>query len=346
MDIKEVLDKYGTPVNQKTKYNQYSTHSVIYNFKPDEVEKFNEIYLTLKNSDMHKITRTKSGGIAKGHHYHNYYAWDISKSTTGLRITAIIDGCTYCFKIGAFTAKDSSLPSWKAWNMFNDKCNELNINLEDYAISEEEGWKWKEKIPKPYIQTFYDDQTLDNCHHIDFHNSYPSGLVNTHPEFYDVVNYFYTNRKTNPEYKDVLNITVGKMQSKSNPKWAHLSYDAITDNNNRIKELTAILTITGRKIVGFNTDGIWYQGDIYHGPGEGKNLGEWENDHINCIFRSKSKGAYQFIEDNKVHTVLRGYTHLDRVVKRDDWKWGDIYNTDANILNWKFDKDKGVIVYE
>ena len=74
--------------------------------------------------------------------------------------------------------------------------------------------------------------------------------------------------------------------------------------------------------------------------------GEWENDHTNCIFRSKSKGAYQFIEDNKVHTVLRGYTHLDRVVKRDDWKWGDIYNTDANILNWKFDKDKGVIVYE
>ena len=37
MDIKEVLDKYGTPVNQKTKYNQYSTHSVIYKFKPDEV---------------------------------------------------------------------------------------------------------------------------------------------------------------------------------------------------------------------------------------------------------------------------------------------------------------------
>lgn len=349
MDVKDILDKYGTGTYQKTKYNQRSIKSVTYKFELEDVAKFNEIYLALKNSDMHTIKRTPSGGIAKGHSYHNYYAWDISESTTGLRLTAIIDGCTYCFRIGAFNSKDNKLEPWKAWNKFVDKCNEFGLDLDSYAISVEEGWEWKSKIPEPYIQTFYDHKTLFNCHHIDFHNSYPAGLVNTHPEFYDVVNFFYKNRKAHPEYKDVLNITVGKMQSKKSPKWAHLSYDAITDNNKRLEELTAILTLTGRKIVAFNTDGIWYQGDIYHGEGEGKLLGQWENDHKNCTFRSKSKGAYQYIETDedgidRVHTVLRGSTKLDIVKPRDQWGWGEIYNTDAEIIHWKFDEDEGVII--
>jgi hypothetical protein len=32
----------------------------------------------------------------------------------------------------------------------------------------------------------------------------------------------------------------------------------------------------------------------------------------------KSKGAYQFIEDNVCHTVVRGTTLLDREKSRDD----------------------------
>ena len=32
---------------------------------------------------------------------------------------------------------------------------------------------------------------LTNVHHIDFHNSYPAGLVNTHPEFKDVITFLY-----------------------------------------------------------------------------------------------------------------------------------------------------------
>ena len=110
--------------------------------------------------------------------------------------------------------------------------------------------------------------------------------------------------------KAILNFSIGWMQSykpsnKRYAEWAHLSRDAIADNNKRIIDLSIRLQASGRKILGYNTDGIWYQGQIYHGAGEGNNLGDWSNDHTNCLFRSKSDGSYEFIEDNTYNAVVR-----------------------------------------
>ena len=126
------------------------------------------------------------------------------------------------------------------------------------------------------------------------------------------------------------------MQSKwCGYKYAHLSRDAITDNNNRIIKLSDELSSQGRVILSYNTDGIWYQGEIYHGNGEGHDLGQWENDHINCQFRMKSDGSYEFIENGKYYPVVRGYTRLDRIKPRTEWVWGDIYQ--AGIITFSID---------
>lgn len=125
-------------------------------------------------------------------------------------------------------------------------------------------------------------------------------------------------------------------------EWANLARDAIADNNKRIFDLAFELTISGREVIGYNTDGIWYRGEIYHGNGEGDNLGEWHNDHINCLFRSKSDGAYEFIEDGKYMAVVRGNTSFDAIEPdRNNWHWGDIYK--GTLLTFKFDEEKGVI---
>ena len=57
---------------------------------------------------------------------------------------------------------------------------------------------------------------------------------------------------------------------------AHVAKAGIEWNNNHIDDLADKLIKSGREIIGFNTDGIWYQGDVYHDSNEGVGLGKWK----------------------------------------------------------------------
>ena len=314
---------------------------------------FNEIYKKLKNSGLNPLVRTKSGSICICKE-NRRGVWDYKIVNVGVTITAIIEGYTFCYRIGnqiKSTDEEQKISGTAAFLKFKELCLENNVDLDDYII--DNGFEIKKTIPSPKISMIWymtkDDEPFDNCHHIDFHNSYPAGLCNTHPECRPIIEPLYNSRKTNPENKAILNLTIGYMQSKnpaSNARWAHLSKDAIIDNNNRIDELSAKLIASGREILGYNTDGIWYRGEIYHGEGEGKHLGEWENDHINCLFRSKSDGAYEFIEDGIYHAVVRGRTNYDLVEVRDKWKWGDIYKHDLTLIKYRWNIKDGIVPVE
>lgn len=320
---------------------------------PECAKKFNKIYLMMKESNWHTTIRTKSGAIARGmkHRRFNCRSWYMDQNSRQFKIVIIAGPYVYMYKLGfSFSKKTTVYPS-KAFEMFKQKCYEEGIILDDYKI--ENGKEVKRKIPKPLIKMYYKhlstDKGLDNCHHVDFHNSYPAGLVNTHPEFRPVVEYFYKHRKEKPKYKDVLNFTIGYMQSLKGSKkaeWAHLAKDAISDNLRRVNKLCDELMGPKRKIIGFNTDGIWYRGEIYHGKGEGKDLGQWENDHTNCLLRAKSDGAYEFIENGEYHPVVRGATKLDAIKPREKWKWGDIYQEDATILKFEWNDAFGLLITE
>ena len=58
----------------------------------------------------------------------------------------------------------------------------------------------------------------------------------------------------------------------------------------------------------------------------------------------KSKGAYQFIEDNVCHTVVRGTTVLDKEKSREEWKFGEIFDQ-VLMEYYAFDEEKGVVKY-
>jgi hypothetical protein len=220
------------------------------------------------------------------------------------------------------------------------------IDLNKYVISN--GAEVKKEIPKYLIQLekdMYKDLIFENCHHVDFHSSFPAGLVKYYPEMYPTVNRIYEHRKEKEINKSILNNTIGFFQSidQCEAKWAQLSRDAIKDNNDRIMALAKRLKDAGRLVISYNTDGIWYQGDIYHGEGEGKKLGDWENDHINCRFRAKSAGAYEFIEDGKYYPVIRGRTNYDLIKPRDEWEWGDIYRKEARCLLFFWKEGVGIV---
>jgi hypothetical protein len=344
MDIKEFLEIYSKGKLQGSKLNQFASNPTNYTFTDTDIEKFNLIYKRLLSSDLNTLLRTESGGIKIC--YNNNYAWDCVQNKLGVKLTACVDGFIYVFRLGRPKFNETNMQGWKAWKIFNELCAKNNINLDDYAI--DNGEEVKQTIESPLINMRVLDETLTNVHHIDYHNSYPAGLCNTHPEFYKIINPLYETRNIHPENKDILNCVIGYMQSVKSckAKWAHLSRDAISDNNTRILSLALTLEGNGRKIIGFNTDGIWYQGKIYHGKGEGQKLGEWHNDHTNCIFRAKSHGAYEFIENGKYTPVVRGLTLKDTYLDRTKWKWGDIYQEDAEILKYKFIQGEGVVKYE
>ena len=347
MNIRAFLDKEIGGVFQGTQSNQYKACPKYLEVNIDNEKFMNKLYKMLKSSDLYTLQRSPSGAIRKGPRYiTNMYAWDIKTSSIGAMITVIVDGYTYVVKYGNYKGQKAPevYPS-EAFNMFSEKCLECGINLNDYKIPN--GAEVKQTIEAPLIKMYETHgethKGLTNVHHIDFHNSYPAGLANTHPEFKPVVEYFYYLRKVYPEYKAVLNYTIGYMQSLKggkNADWAHLSRDAIKDNNDRILALTTELILSGRRVIGHNTDGIWYQGSVYHGPGEGFKLGEWENDHTNCRFRAKSDGSYEFIENGEYHAVVRGSTSKDEIEPdRSKWQWGDIYCLDK--IKFKFDSERG-----
>lgn len=283
--------------------------------------KFNKIYLWLKKQNLFKLERTASGGIKNGSHM-RVPAWDVRANKYCIEITLIMDG--FAWRIQFRTKTPKQLSGRSAFTKFKRLLKKDGVDLDDYVI--DNGPEVKKEIESYMVKEnhqFYIDKIFSNAHHIDFHSSFGAGLANTHPEFRKTLEWLFKNREKDEINKHILNFSVGFMQSLSgcNARWAHLSKDAIADNNKRVRELAKEVENSGRKVLLFNTDGFWYDGPIYHGKGEGLGLGEWHNDHINCKFRMSSAGAYEYIEGGEYFPVIRGIPNDSKV----EWKWGDIY---------------------
>ncbi len=147
--IEEFITSRLTGVFQGDNYNQFSTKPVEEELSVESAEKFNEIYFKLKESDLNKIERTNSGAIMNGLAA-NDYAYDIAYSRIGLRLTIILAGTVYVYKIGSFKGhKEQVIYPDKAFQLFSNKCLEYNVDLDNYII--DNGKKVKETIEKPQI---------------------------------------------------------------------------------------------------------------------------------------------------------------------------------------------------
>lgn len=303
-------------------------NAIIFNNMVKKYEKYNPIVRTNKGS----ISYTKT----------ILPAFDVRKLSTIVELTVLAkDGM---FRLQLRNLKEDiedndEISGMQSLKLLKRELQKDGVNLDDYAVKNGKELRNDKNYTKDmeYLiklnNPIYADKTFKNAHHIDFHSSFPSGLVITHPEFYPTINRLYKERKVNEEYKAVLNKSIGTFWSKIvGYKYITLAHDAIQNNDIRLLELAKRLEKSGRVILAFNTDGIWYVGKEYHGKGEGNNLGEWSNDHINCKIRFKSAGAYEFIENEKYYPVLRGSTRLDAIKERSSWQWGDIYQ-DIIVFN-------------
>ena len=334
--IKELLNLKHTISSSRLNYLLIPVTT--FNIDKKGAKAFNKIYLWLKSQNLYKLERTPSGSIKNGPHVKRP-AWDIRTNHYCVELTVVMEGMAW--RLQFRTKLPKGMSGKKAFTLFKKMLLKDGIDLEDYAI--ENGEEVKKEIEHYLVQPyhrFFIDKVYEQAHHIDFHSSFAGGLANTHPEFRKTLEWLYENREKDEINKNILNFSIGYMQSIQGCKarWAHLSKDAISDNNKRVMDIVERLEKSGRTVLLLNTDGVWYNGRVYHGQGEGDGLGEWKNDHTNCKFRMASAGAYEFIENGIYHPVIRGIPN-DTKTK---WKWGDIYLEKAIPSIFSFTEEEGV----
>ena len=311
----------------------------------DNAKLFNTLVKYCEENNYHTIKWTKSGGIAQGKKVFMLPSYGIKMIGKTTVVLVICTSKFYRFTFGIARAEQKEISGYASFKAFKRTCKKYGINIDDYSI--DNGEEYKENFPNPYRELCnerFADKVIDNVHHIDLNSSFMSGLVMTYPEFKPVVEELYSKRKDDEIYKAILTHTYGYLQSELyNYKGILLSKAMVDYNNAYLDSLTKKLRESGRMILAYNSDGIWYKGDIYHDENEGKNIGQYKNDHTNCTIRFRSINAYEFIEDDKYHVALSGITRLDKVLPRSEWSWGDIYRC-GDIETWKLKNDR--IVYE
>lgn len=355
LDIELLFESLGVQGQEFKTFNKIiNIDETKWDFNEENIERFNRLYQALSKSNLHQAKLTPSGDFSssKYNQIWNSYSWTYSNNGTGSKIIMVVGVKVY--KVNLRSKTSIELSGYKAYQKFKYIVeNKFKIKLDSYKCSKEKGLEWKEKIPKPriYFKERFKRKILKNVHHIDFHSSWPAGIVKNVPSLAPVFKYLYENRKEHPEYKDIMNKTIGYFQSKNvNYGYSELAYWAISDNEERIAALTTQLEEAGRTIIGYNTDGIWYQGEIFHGKGEGPYMGYWENDHSPDLFRAWSDGAYEYASFRsdgtlEVTPILRGTCKMDKIEPdRSKWKWGDIVK--YRTYEYKWDDEVGIVSVE
>ena len=344
MDFKDIKKSYEAQPN----------YMLIPVYKCVDMDEYNDLLRQLDENpyiQRANIKRTRSGGICvdKRVLLHEMPCYDTKTISTGSEILVLsyeFGHCRIQFRPqhAASEAKLNMVQGRQAFLKFEKDCERSGINLKNYWMNEDDAWEIKQTIEKPYIDVLspsFLNKTFENVHHLDINSSYPAGLAETHPEFYSLIQNYYNKRKTNNDYKAILNLTIGFMQSPyCDYAYSQLSRDAIKTNNDKVRAMTQWLVEHDRIVLLRNTDGIWFMGDSLKDVFNSTELGQWHEDYTNCQFRIKSAGAYEFICDGIYHPVVRGSTKLEKVKPRCDWQWGDIYHeAAAEVIQYKIKED-------
>ena len=305
------------------------------------------------------IKLTQHGHLMKERIMHEGACWNDSLNNISYNSYEFV--CVHNYKIYRFVFKptkymiddeEHELTGFDAFKQIQKDCKAHGININDYAISEEEAIEVKKSIPSPWIKltatgNLFKEIEIPNVFHIDWNSAYPAGLCANYPEFTPIYEEHFKLRKTAPIHKAVINYSIGAMQSlkgRMKARYAKLSKAAIEWTIDQLKSMTEELQNDGNyNILAYNTDGIWVQGNpekLYKHPNYGNDMGQWKIDHVCEKIRFKSAGAYEFMENGEYHAVVRGRTRLDNIKPRSEWTWGDIFQGNCMPIKYTIENNQ------
>lgn len=333
------------------KYDQYVKNPFLITKIIENMDKINDLYKTLLSSGLNKINRTDKGTIVKNDIKHVAGAWDCRKILTtnnifkGVIITVIIKNRVFVIKCGSFSVNNATLSGPYCYRKFQKECKNFGVNLDKYKISN--GEEVKRFIQPPIIKMLVKYKQLEHVHHLDLNAAWCWGCTVDYPEFAPV---FESLRKKNKLFGD---IALGYCQSEYiKYSLSNLSKSGINNTNDKIIQLTKKLLVDGFKIIGYNTDGIWYKDNtpdnrVYHDEEEGQNLGQWKNDYQDCTFLAYSDGQYWFkTPDGKFHPRARGYYLYEQIKAREEWDEYDFDKAMGSAAKIIWDDKEGFVLYE
>ena len=294
----------------------------------------------------------------------NYGVWYVLNNQFFKLFVSCIDAdgvpCAYQlrFRIND-TGINSEITGRDSFQKFRAELKKDGVNIEDFAISNGKELKMCADFGKPAIEfdTAIRDKTIENAHHVDISSAYMYFAGIYHPEWMPTIEKIFEKRKTNYIYKHLLTHCCGFFQSQycvlngHGYALADVASYAIRETAFAVKKMGKTLQNYGFKVLAYNTDGVWFSGDLKRFPNDElrklyqeKEIGKFSIDHENCTVRFKSVGAYEYIENGKYYPVVRGLTRFDRAgLSRKDWQWGYIYMPEGEQVEiYRFDKNRGL----
>lgn len=348
----ELINYKHTSFDLKLNKNRIPINNLTF----ENLEEFNNIYFYARDH-FQLVKATQSQGISNNISERFLEKYIINKGNQRFELIIICaEGC-YRFILQNKKHKDNEISGQDACRVLYSFADKYNIDLSKYAVKD--GFDIKKEIERPHIEVLQNlvlGIPLKNVYHMDFKSSYASRICEAYPELRLMYIDIYNQRKDNNGfYKHVLTNSIGCWQSaycvdyktkyKTEPyQFANLSKIAINGTRAKIEKMIKKLENSNRVPLLTNTDGIWYYSERgpYHDEDEGNELGNWENDHIDCEFLMTGPGAYQYVEDGVCHTVVRGLCDLDAIEPdRDKWQFGDIKKI-GSLWTYTFDEKKGV----
>lgn len=350
--------KFNSPLDLLNYLQQYRKSDFSLDRKPDvkkmrtqnccltihSAVEFEAIKEALQKYFPNRIEFTKSNSIKMARNYTIMQGWGIrytAKKHPELIILSFVGQWRIQYR-GAHSPKEYGKQSWRE---LNNECKKAGISLKEIAVDgtfEELKHKKKQEVPKPRIEVLdgaFSDIELPNVHHVDIHSAHPYYIAKKFPQLEPVINKWYNLRHDEvigeKMKQRLVNISGYSQSEHCGFKYYKMAQAAIEGTNSRIEEIIAELKQHGRLPLLVNTDGVWYQGEVYHFQDEGPNLGQLHTDHTNCTLRIKSAGAYEYIEDGKYNVAMRGKYSFELVKPREQWQWGDIYQA-GHLFDWTF----------
>lgn len=328
-----------------------------FGFDDEGIAEFNAIYkycvdMEKKGIFCKQFVKTKSGGISIAQGNIRGPMWSITATKCIVEILIRnIDARYYRFIIGYNKDRVDKDSMWgrKAFRIYSEELLKDGFDINTLAIDTEKGKEIKATIPSPKIDLLVaPERVYHNVHHMDLNSAFNAGMMKAFPQLEPTVRRMYNLRKIRKEYKDVLNMTQGVMQSSLvQYKLSHISKAGYEFTNNQIDIMSEKLKNNGRRIIAYNTDGIWYQGDLYEDDTFGTDIGEWKTDHTDCKIRFKSKGAYEYADDNDAstnyHAVVRGECSIEKTRPRETWTWDENILSKTSVVQYSFIKEVGFV---